>query len=565
MSKRATIPTPVATPERYYLDNVSLGNVPEGDRIVGVVSPNLIHLDDVSAGAAESGLTETIFDTTTRANAAQIKLTNSTGDTVTLRSVVIKAYIVVQKPSLVHDAFSNEDDIARNGELIMRFGGPDVIDTTQLGLIAEHRWKTYSQERHAYTFQVPGTWHWLTPGERYLLQAGGSGKAEYINSFVICFSVRTTLRSLQTLVTFYEAEEVFKYDSTAAARFFATGRPDIVIASNRISIGALYSDAKADVHVDGTADDVEINLAIQLVSTVKGGGIVHLGQGTFNITSPIVMYSNVALVGSGSGNTIIDGNLNDYSITADGASGTELTGIRIQGIKFTRTDSNAKDVMWLDYMDDSVVEDVYIDTPSSGLYIHECDRLRLNKITITNPQVHGIYSNPAPTGVDGQMTDVIIDGQSVAESALIDGIQIAGTGWTLTNVTIRNLSGTLAAGLTCISADSTGQYENISIDNIDYNAAGSAYGFITTVAVSVSGMYIDNIVNANTAANARGIFIQGDQGSYSSIKVTGVSGTGIETAAGTDRSSIQGITYGNTTAQFADNGANTNSAGLLSA
>jgi hypothetical protein len=57
------------------------------------------------------------------------------------------------------------------------------------------------------------------------------------------------------------------------------------------------SKGKADYVCDGTADDVEINAAIDALPS--GGGKVLLSEGTFNITSQIIMYDDQTLEGMG--------------------------------------------------------------------------------------------------------------------------------------------------------------------------------------------------------------------------------------------------------------------------
>ena len=65
-------------------------------KLIGVREADLQHLDQSSDGTAESGMTETTFDTLTDTSAAHILLTNSSGSTIVLESVVIKAKPVYQ-------------------------------------------------------------------------------------------------------------------------------------------------------------------------------------------------------------------------------------------------------------------------------------------------------------------------------------------------------------------------------------------------------------------------------------------------------------------------------------
>lgn len=60
----------------------------------------------------------------------------------------------------------------------------------------------------------------------------------------------------------------------------------------------------ADYITDGTADDVQIQQAID-AANAAGGGTVFIKEGTYSVASPIVLNSNVQLIGAGRGNTVL--------------------------------------------------------------------------------------------------------------------------------------------------------------------------------------------------------------------------------------------------------------------
>lgn len=101
-----------------------------------------------------------------------------------------------------------------------------------------------------------------------------------------------------------------------------------------------------DAQCDGTADDVEIQAAIDAVAAA-GGGTVELSSGTFNTDATIVMTSNVTLRGQGSGNlgsnaTIVKRTTNFVLVTANGAGTLDhVHGIQLRNLKLDGNDLSA--------------------------------------------------------------------------------------------------------------------------------------------------------------------------------------------------------------------------------
>jgi len=481
---------------------------PEG-QLIGVVAANLVHLDSTSFGAAESPLTETIFDTTTRPDAAHIMLTNNTGDMVTLRSVTIKAIPVYEKAAFVHDAYIDRDDIARRGDVLLPFGGDNVTSAAQLNKIAEHLYKSYAKERAVYTITLPGTWHWLSPGEYYKLEVGGAGKAEYVSSVVTCTGVRTILSrdTVQTLVTLYEVEESFKFDSTAAARFIATGRPDVITATNRIAIGSQYSDAAADIYTDGTADDVEINRAITLLSEVSGGGVVHLGPGIYNTAASIVLKAEITLEGEGEA-TIIKKNGDFSAITVIGTSGNLVENVTVRNLSVTRdsADANVRSCIVGQYTDNlSIYNCMLYDSMYAGILVADSAGTIIRDNTVYDNDVIDIYVRDLAEGetVTAQIlnnkcsgstygiylyvgTECVVSGNSVRDAArglTIDACENSSVvGNVIETCSVYGLVLANSTGITCIS--------NTSRNN---TTAGIVCSNLAHSTVSA------NIVNNNTA------------------------------------------------------------------
>lgn len=90
------------------------------------------------------------------------------------------------------------------------------------------------------------------------------------------------------------------------------------------------SKAGADYICDGTADDVDIQAAIDAVSG-NGGGVILLKAGTYTIATSIVPKSNVTLLGEGVA-TLIKGSANIYAIQSDVS--TAVSDFTLDNLKF---------------------------------------------------------------------------------------------------------------------------------------------------------------------------------------------------------------------------------------
>jgi hypothetical protein len=75
-------------------------------------------------------------------------------------------------------------------------------------------------------------------------------------------------------------------------------------------------------YCDGIADEVEINQAMSDVSGA-GGGTIHIQPGTYTISDRLVVPSNISLIGSGKGVTIIKA-VDQYNPTVGPSSGRSM-------------------------------------------------------------------------------------------------------------------------------------------------------------------------------------------------------------------------------------------------
>ena len=95
----------------------------------------------------------------------------------------------------------------------------------------------------------------------------------------------------------------------------------------------------ADYVCDGTADQEEINAAINALPTF--GGRVLLLEGTYNISAPItILKNNVTLEGQGAGTKLFLVNGSNCSVIKVGNGSTALEGFRIANLKIDGNKGN---------------------------------------------------------------------------------------------------------------------------------------------------------------------------------------------------------------------------------
>jgi len=554
----------LALPQRYKVRGGSR-------KIIGVqATPTITVIDDASAGGETTGWTKNI-DYTSYSYGAVMSLVNTTAGTRTISNVVIKGKPVEMlqgAEGIIHDAFIDYNSVYEDGEKKVEWGNDFIVSVTQTNQIADYLWKEFRTKKHIYMLSLPGTRYNYEPGDWYWLQIGGSGQIEYIDSVVEVFQVETYRAASElgnTMVMLKEVQEAWKKDSTAYARFIASGRTyNLPAQLGGIRVGSQYSTDKCDVYCDGTSDEDEINQAITILSTRYGGGIVHLTKGTFKIDGVITLMAGVVLEGEGNA-TIIEKNCNDYAIECDGGAGTEILNAGIRNLEITRNAADTNDILliYLDYADDFIVENVLMaDAYTDGFQAINCDRLYVKNLKLeefgSGGASTGIQFDTACTGVvSGLTVDGLLESKGNALTCLdiFSGLVVSDIMIKDATVSAGNLIGMRIATDRCMSS-------NINIENLTSTSATTVYGLIllNSDLCRFSGVTIYDIDNSHTAANSQGIRIDEDasdcdDNSITGVLVTGCSGTGIVIEG--DNNTFTGRTTGNGT-QLTDAGANNN-------
>lgn len=183
-----------------------------------------------------------------------------------------------------------------------------------------------------------------------------------------------------------------EYESTGSHLIGGVASTNIVrgsIAVVAASDASAIERAQADYTCDGTADEVQIQAAI---NSVSAGGVVFLSTGSFYTSATITITTPITLVGSGFNVTGINLRFNGDMVSIGSGSYQTLGGIRdmaLDGNKATQTSG-------------------------SGLNIANNARyLDFNRLIIRNFAEYGIYGNNSNAGAQSWITHSLISGNTL--------------------------------------------------------------------------------------------------------------------------------------------------------
>lgn len=531
----------------------------DGYQIIGIKNLSQRHKTD----SGDNVLTQTTQFRTAgdwddlKADAARLEFTNSTGSAVIIKECTLIGKLILRNSGMfIHDKFKDGADIEKNGENAIEYASDDMSTNAHTSNVATYLWQKNLASKHYYSVEMKGSCYWLHPGIWARLTAGGAGQSENIDSVVRLEGVITQRRpgSLGTTsLLLVEVKENWKYDSTFKARTIANAVP--WRNPQGASVWFVASSTGTEIahgYCEGSADQTIIQAFINAASD-NGGGVVHLGQGTFVTSAAIEMKSNVTLeMETG---TIIEKNCNDYAIEAVGGSGTELTNIIIRGGKITRNaaDTNSNALIYFSYVDDSTIQDCLIENSYySGIYLSTCDNCIIDSIRINKFRVHGIYFNASENLTISKVT---IDNTDNSIAATHYGIESAGVSpnLTISDSIIKNMTSTLNGPIGVRLQITDSLISNLAVRDLTTSyVTGTSYGIIITSVSNrcrIINCNIDNIDNSTTPANAYGIYYSGDDGGISNTIIQNCSGTSIVLNSGADNNQIIGN-------RFVNNGTN---------
>jgi len=320
------------------------------------------------------------------------------------------------------------------------------------------------------------------------------------------------------------------------------GNSTIIVAASNSRLKT-----RADYVCDGTADEVQINQAINALPST--GGEVHLLDGTFNTGSSIIMRNSVTLSGLGDSTVIVPvsgirgsvyGNLLEYLIIRD----IKIT--RTRSVDYLNTDGSSG--IFLFNCGHSIIERCHISGNTIGIEILGGDAKIINNVAGSNDW-YGILINQNSGSVVSENT---------AENNGYYGIYFYFTYFCKALGNRTNVSGSHG-----INMDSG--YSNI-ISNNHVMSSGTMFAGLTGYGI-LCYRSLNNVISNNLCYNSSGL---------DGIRVSGVSPLnrsqdnvvvgnrcytngryGISASADTDRTIILGNNCtGNTTGSIADFAAN---------
>ena len=151
---------------------------------------------------------------------------------------------------------------------------------------------------------------------------------------------------------------------------------------------------KADYYCDGVEDEVELNAALRYVSEAFSGGIVTLTSGTINVENTSVFLRNGCIMEGAYTGSVIDVDHIYHGIsTVSNTDGTYFGDqLQLKNFKITRTDTNNKNAILLEYASEILVENIIIDDWTRyGLEVKNCENAIIRNVIAKNGTDRGIY------------------------------------------------------------------------------------------------------------------------------------------------------------------------------
>jgi hypothetical protein len=125
----------------------------------------------------------------------------------------------------------------------------------------------------------------------------------------------------------------------------------------------------SDYTCDGTADEVQINAAIN-AAAVRGGGSVFLLEGNYSLAASVAMTSNVMLRGQGYGTALTQSS--DFStITMIGTSANTVSNMVVRDLRIHANAPSSGNYAGVacKYCTDSIIDNIFVRNQRYGVYI----------------------------------------------------------------------------------------------------------------------------------------------------------------------------------------------------
>jgi hypothetical protein len=277
------------------------------------------------------------------------------------------------------------------------------------------------------------------------------------------------------------------WNKTTAIRaaMLATGLPyDKINRSTVLTVGAYDYPGPADIYCDGTADNVQIQAAIDQLYAI-GGGDVYLTRGNFKTSAIITLRDKVNIIGSGS-TKIRPQDITKTSVMASAGADCVLSNFTISGEDVTYANRN-----------------LTVITEASVPQKVRADNVTIANFTVTASTVSTTYSFWGMVGIKSASNCIIEDISLTLTTA--DGIDFYGFASieTTARCIIRDIDGTSSEGTIraflgctnitgCILQDCTLGTGTItafySCNNISASSMHDCDGYFTTCAYQCTNL-----------------------------------------------------------------------------
>jgi len=195
-----------------------------------------------------------------------------------------------------------------------------------------------------------------------------------------------------------------------------------------VTVGA----TNADYTTDGTADQTEIQAAIDAVNTA-GGGVVRILKGTYNTTAEITLKSNVTVEGEGQGVTIISfsGTISTWAFDTNTTGTAKNTNsniwikhLTIKGATLSHT-AIIRNTRNCGFIDVEAYHTVFTNTTET-LVVQHCEYATINDCYIHDSSGNGVQVNGTDyfTVKGNKIKNYVLSSFVAGEFHLDDGIDI---------------------------------------------------------------------------------------------------------------------------------------------
>lgn len=203
----------------------------------------------------------------------------------------------------------------------------------------------------------------------------------------------------------------------ASATNYDTAWVDAASGSGQTPFLATVGTADADYITDGTADNVQIQQAVDAVIAASGG-TVFIKAGTYNLAAAIAINgNNVTIIGTGEGTVLKTANGSD--VNGINISGTGTINAKVKMLKIDCNKANNTygagiqfNTPWSATDPNHVLEDLYIvNCSNNGIEFTSSSDTRVplfRNIHIQDCEGNGIYM-PNPSSTDGIFENIIVD------------------------------------------------------------------------------------------------------------------------------------------------------------